>query len=71
MSRGLEEWEGFSEYLPNVPESTDLVFVDGPLNNSNPLLGKVRSIAKTRGFPKLTGEDLRQWVRQRASKARN
>ena len=66
--RGLEEWEGLSEYLPNVPESTDLVFVDGPLNNSNPLLGKVSSIAKTRGFPTLTGEGLRQWIRQRASK---
>ena len=67
---GLGQWEGLADYLPTVPPSTELVFVDGPLNQRNrpnPLLRKLRPLVNHRSFPLLKGEELRQWIRRRAA----
>lgn len=64
---GLGEWEGFSEYLERVPETTDLVFVDGVLAASNPLLKAVQPHANARRFSRPNPTELRQWIRSRVA----
>ena len=41
----LGQWDGLDGLLPGFPPTTDLVFVDGPLAETNPLLVKVRQHA--------------------------
>ena len=64
----LGQWEALPEYLPTVPETTELVFVDGRLSESNPLLAKIRPLVEIRSFTLLRGGELRRWIRQRATK---
>ena len=63
----LGEWERLAEYLPTVPETTDLVLVDGRLNRNNPLLRRIGRLVTVRMFPLPRGGELRAWVRDRAS----
>ncbi len=62
-----EDWKELPNFLPNVPQTTDLIFVEGPLNESNILLKKLRSMAKIHRFPKITGNNLVKWIHDRAS----
>ena len=64
---GLGEWEGLSEYLERVPETTDLVFVDSALDASNPLLKAVQPHANSRLFSRPNPKELRQWIRSRVA----
>ena len=66
QERSLGPWEGLADYLPRVPETTDLVFVDGPLSQNNRLFTAVRPLAKVLTFPLPSLNELRQWIRQRA-----
>ena len=60
-------WRKLPEHLPRLPESTDLVFVDGRLTGINSLLAAVRPLAAVRSFqPKSPGE-VRRWIRERAA----
>ena len=63
----LGEWEGLDGLLPAVPPTTDLVFVDGPLTERNPLFARVREHATLRGFRTPSGDGLRRWILDRAS----
>ena len=63
----LGVWEGLAEYLPQVPESTHIVFVDGPLTRSNPLLAAVEPHATVRTFSLPGSGQLREWIRSRAA----
>ena len=63
----LGQWDGLDGLLPGVPPTTDLVFVDGPLAETNPLLVKVRPHATLRGFRTPRGDGLRRWILDRAS----
>ena len=65
--RSLGEWDALADYLPRVPESTELAFADGRLTESNPLLVRIRPLAKTLTFPLPIGPDLRQWIARRAA----
>ena len=62
----VDKWKQLSQYLPTVPESTNLVFVEGRLTAANPLLGAIRSHVKTRTFPLPNPGQLREWIRGRA-----
>ena len=53
--RSLGDWEALAAYLPNVPDSTELVFVDGQLSRSNPLMAAIGPLAKVQTFPLPTG----------------
>lgn len=64
---GLGEWEALERYLPDMPESTELVLVDGRLLQSNPLLTSIRQPADVRTFPVPAGGALTQWTRDRAA----
>ena len=55
--------------LPNeCPNSTILVFKDGEVKNSNPLLKELLFQAKVKSFPLLRNEKLRQWIKKRVQK---
>ena len=62
----LGEWDKLADYLPTVPETTDLVFVDGRLNRNNPLKTRIRSHLTEREFPMPQGTALRNWIKTRA-----
>lgn len=62
----LGPWEGLPGALASVPETTDLVFVDGPLDRSNPLLARLAPVAEVRTFPLPRGPQLQRWLMERA-----
>ena len=63
---GLGDWQALPEYLPRVPETTVLVFVDGRLSGTNPLFSAIRPSATVRAFPVPGPGDVRRWIRSRA-----
>lgn len=65
-SKNLAEWNELPGVLANVPQSTDVVFVDGRLSASNPLLGLVRELITVRTFNSPGPRDLRRWIAHRA-----
>jgi len=66
-SPGLNQWKELPEYLPRVPETTDLVFVDGRLSATNSLLKSIQPYVTTRTFPLPNPGQLREWIRNRAA----
>ena len=64
----LSQWDDLPGLLSDIPQTTELVFAEGRLTPSNPLLAKLRPLAKTVTFPLPTGGQLRQWIHQRAAK---
>ena len=66
-ARSLGDWATLFEYLPQVPETTELAFTDRRLGESNPLLIGIRPLAKVLTFPVPIGAELRQWIDRRAS----
>ena len=65
--RSLGQWEKLPEHLAQLPGTTELVFVDGRLIESNSLFGMIRPLAQVRRYPLPTGSKLREWIRQRAA----
>lgn len=63
---GLGPWEGLSDYLDRVPETTELVFVDGQLANGNRLLAIVKPKAQVRTFQQPRAREIRPWIQRRA-----
>ena len=64
----LGAWSGLAEFLPNMPPSTDLVFIDGRLSAGNPLFSAVRPLAEVHTFPLPSVRDLQKWIQDRAQK---
>ena len=64
----LGPWETFSEGLQALPESTALVFLDGPLTARNPLLQALRPLAEVREFKLLRQAEVAGWINQRAQR---
>ena len=62
----LGGWEALAEALPGLPETTLLVFVDGPLQESNPLLQVLRPLAQVQALAAPTGEALARWIKTTA-----
>ena len=62
-----DAWSGLGDYLQRVPETTDLLFVDGPLNRSNRMLAQVQRHAQVRAFAVPNDRRVAQWVRDRAA----
>ena len=64
----LGQWEGLPAVLEAVPETTDLVFVDGHVDNRNSLLRSIRSLCETLTFPVPRPRELPRWVLDRAGR---
>lgn len=60
------EWKGIGERLAAVPETSDVVFVDGALSGkSNALLKELSTVAEVKGYPLPRGSELSRWIRAR------
>ena len=62
----LSEWERLPLALADVPETTDVVFVDGRLSASNPLLKLIQERVTARTFNPPGPRELRMWIADRA-----
>ena len=68
-SRGLEgEWVTIGERLANVPESTELIFVDALVSRGNPLLRVLDRQASVNEFRQPSVREMPEWMRERADK---
>ncbi len=59
-------WEELAPAVPAMPETTLLVFVDGPLSQNNPLLRLLRRVAQVQELAAPTGEALARWIKETA-----
>jgi len=63
-------WAGLAAYARRLPESTELVCVDGELQVNNRLLAELRPLADVNVFPLMDREALSRWVSERVRERR-
>ncbi len=59
-------WEALARVVPAMPETTLLVFVDGPLSENNSLLRSLRPVAQVQKLMAPAGEGLARWIKTAA-----
>lgn len=65
----LGEWEGFSEKVRGLPESSVLILTDGEVKEPNPLLDELAAVAgDTVRCPFLAAPELVRWVQERVAR---
>lgn len=64
--RGAGDWAGLSEIIPNMPDTTCLVFTDGLLSQNNALLRALQPHCEVHAESAPTRENLAVWIRNRA-----
>ncbi len=68
LSNGTRSsWKGLSDYLSVMPESTELIFLDGSLRSGNWMLRELRGKTKIESFAAPSRGELALWIRQRVS----
>ena len=60
-----EEYKSFADAIVNVPESTIIALVEGPLSGNNPLFKELGGKAVVKSYPLLKDAQLRLWVQKR------
>lgn len=65
LEAGLGEWAGLAEYVNSMPSTTVLVFADGEIKATNPLLVSLAPLAKVMTFPPLNEKELTKWIKER------
>jgi DNA polymerase-3 subunit delta len=63
----LGAWQSFVEALPQLPETTTLVFMEGALGKSNPLLKELPKGARVQEFQPLKQAEVAGWINRRAA----
>ncbi len=63
----LGEWQAWAENIPGLPETTLLIFKDGPLADTNPLLRSLLKAAQSHHLTAPSGEGLARWIKTTAS----
>ena len=63
----LGEWDGLAQKIPEMPETTLLIFKDGPLTDANPLLRSLLPAAESHHLTAPNGEGLARWIKTTAS----
>jgi len=58
----LANWQNLLTLLQSLPDSVDLIFVDGELKRSNPFIKEIKDITSIKQFPVLKGSKLTDWV---------
>ena len=64
-----EEYQALAEGIKQLPPFTELVLMDGRINDRNPLLRELMPRAKVKSFPLLKESQLRQWIERRIAAA--
>lgn len=62
-----EEYREIAEGIKRLPPFTELVLISGRINERNPLLRELMSVARIKSFPLLKEFPLRQWVERRVT----
>lgn len=63
---GLGGWNALIVGIPQLPDSTLLVFIDGPLSDTNPLLSLLRPLAEVQNLKAPSNEALARWIKDAA-----
>ena len=64
--RGVGEWSSLAEVIPNMPETTILVFTDGAVSQNNPLLRVLQPHCEIHAENAPTRDSLAVWTKNRA-----
>ena len=59
-------WEELKKAIPEMPETTLLVFIDGPLTDTNPLLRLLKPLSNVQVLKAPSGEGLARWIKDAA-----
>jgi DNA polymerase-3 subunit delta len=59
----LGGWEGLQKSIPEMPDTTVLVFIDGAIADSNPLLRLLKPLSKVQALKAPSGEGLARWIK--------
>ncbi len=59
-------WQELATIIPAMPETTLLVFLDGPLSNNNALLRLLEPICNVEALTAPSGEALARWIKSAA-----
>lgn len=62
----LGEWADLADRLESIPETTDVVFVDGDVAASNPLLRALGKIGQAQRFARPNQRQVAGWIMDRA-----
>ena len=62
----LGSWEGLAEAVAAMPETTLLVFLGGPLTDTNPLLKALTPVTQVLALKPPAGEALARWIKASA-----
>ena len=65
-ARSMGGWEDLPKVVPQLPDTTVLVFTDGPLSNNNPLLRLMRPICQVQSLVAPSGAGLSRWIKDAA-----
>ena len=65
----LGEWAGLAERLGTLPDTTDLVFVDGEIASSNPLLRALGKIGQPQRYARPNQRQVSRWIMDRAQQS--
>lgn len=57
------QWQALGDAIPQMPDTTVLVFTDGALGANNPLLRMLRPVAQVEELSAPSGEALARWVK--------
>ena len=60
------QWQALGDAIPQMPDTTVLVFTDGPVGANNPLLRMLKPVAQVEELSAPTGEALARWVKSTA-----
>ncbi len=63
-SASLGGWEELGRTLPEMPETTVLIFTDGPISEGNPLLKLMRPLSQIQSLSAPSGEGLARWIKE-------
>ena len=65
-SSASREWQVLAEAVPNMPDTTVLVFTEGPLSANNALLRMLRPVCQSEELSAPSGEALARWIKDSA-----
>jgi DNA polymerase-3 subunit delta len=65
-SKAGSEWQVLAEAVPNMPDTTVLVLIDGPLSANNSLLRMLRPVCQPEELSAPSGEALARWIKDSA-----
>ncbi|MDA0264527.1 MAG: DNA polymerase III subunit delta [Chloroflexi bacterium] len=60
------QWKALGDAIPQMPDTTVLVFTDGVIKATNPMLRMLKPLANDEDLPAPKGEELARWVKSAA-----